>query len=405
MTGMSMNVFVINSGSSSIKYQLIRMPNATVVCSGLIDRIGADGSTIQHKTFPRGKEQVRKENISAADHAAGLKQVARLLVDPEIGVVKDPDEIEVVGHRVVHGGESFSNTIIINDEVMDKIKKLFSLAPLHNPPNYLGIEIAQKIFSKAKQVAVFDTAFHQTMPPVAYRIAIPKSFYYDHGIRAYGFHGTSHKYVSEKAAAYLQQKESKIITIHLGNGCSMSAVKNGACIDTSMGLGPMNGLVMGTRTGDIDQSVIFHMVSHLGHSLEEVNTILNKKSGMLGLTGFGDMRDVKAEYKKGNQEAILAYNLYAYHIRKYIGAYTAVLGGLDAIVFTAGVGENDTLTRKLATENLECLGIYFDEEKNNVGGMDLYEINASTSPVKILVIATNEELEIARQCFSLLHEA
>ncbi|HZB14223.1 MAG TPA: acetate kinase [Chryseolinea sp.] len=398
-----MNVFVINSGSSSIKYQLIRMPEAVVICSGLIDRIGANGSTIHHKTFLSGKEQSRKEDISASDHAAGLKYVARLLVDKEIGVVKDPNEIDVVGHRVVHGGETFSKTIIINEQVKEKIQDLFSLAPLHNPPNYLGIEIAQQIFSTARQVAVFDTAFHQTMPPIAYRIAIPKKFYDEHGIRAYGFHGTSHKYVSEKAAAYLQKMESKIITIHLGNGCSMSAVKNGECIDTSMGFGPMNGLMMGTRTGDIDQSVIFHMVSHLGYSLEEVNTILNKQSGMLGLTGFSDMRDVKAEYDKGNKEAVLAYNLYTYHIKKYIGAYTAILGGLDALVFTAGVGENDVLTRKLSTENLQYLGIHLDEEKNASGGKDIYEINAVDAPVKILVAATNEELEIARQCFSLLN--
>ena len=379
------------------------MPEATIVCSGLIDRIGSKGSTIHHKAFRRGEEQSRNENISADDHAAGLKHVARLLVDPEIGVVQDPNEIDTVGHRVVHGGESFTDTIIINEEVKQKIKKLFRLAPLHNPPNYLGIEIAEQIFSKAKQVAVFDTAFHQTMPPVAYRMAIPKTFYDEHGIRAYGFHGTSHKYVSGMALAYLQKSESKIITIHLGNGCSMSAVKNGACIDTSMGLGPMNGLIMGTRAGDLDQSVIFHMVNHLGYSLEEVNSILNKKSGMLGLTGFSDMRDVKTEFKKGNQEATLAYNLYAYHIKKYIGAYTAILGGLDAIVFTAGVGENDPLTRQLSTNDLGYLGIYLDDEKNNGGGKDVYEINAANAPVKILVVPTNEELEIARQCFSLLN--
>lgn len=259
-----MNVFVINAGSSSIKYQLIRMPEAYVVCSGLVDRIGSAECSIKHKTFFEGKENLQTENIGGSDHAAGLKRVAALMVDPEIGVIQDPDEIDVVGHRVVHGGESFSDTIVITDDVKQKIKKLFPLAPLHNPPNYLGIEIAEQIFSTAKQVAVFDTAFHQTMPPVAYRIAIPKKFYVEDGIRAYGFHGTSHKYVSERAAAYLQKSESKIITIHLGNGCSMSAVKNGVCIDTSMGLGPMNGLIMGTRTGDIDQSVIFHMVSHLG---------------------------------------------------------------------------------------------------------------------------------------------
>lgn len=400
-----MNVFVINSGSSSIKYQLIRMPESIVICSGIVDRIGLDSSTIEHKTFRQEKEQRRKESIPVGDHASGLKEVARLLVDAEIGVIHDPKEIDVVGHRVVHGGESFSNTIIISNEVKEKIKKLFPLAPLHNPPNYLGIEVAEQIFSSAKQVAVFDTAFHQTMPPVAYRMAIPKMFYDEHGIRAYGFHGTSHKYVSEKVVKHLQKNESKIITVHLGNGCSMSAIKNGVCVDTSMGFGPMNGLIMGTRTGDIDQSVIFHMVNQLSYTLDEVNTVLNKKSGMLGLTGFSDMRDVKAEYKKGNEEAILAYDLYTYHIKKYIGAYTALLNGLDALVFTAGVGENDALTRKLSTENLEYLGIHLDEAKNNAGGKGLYEINTADSPVKILVVSTNEELEIARQCFALLEKS
>jgi acetate kinase len=240
------------------------------------------------------------------------------------------------------------------------------------------------------------------MPPVAYRIAIPKEFYYEHGIRNYGFHGTSHKYVSERAIEYLRTKESKIITIHLGNGCSMTAIQNGKCIDTSMGLGPMNGLIMGTRTGDIDQSVIFHLVKQLGYSLDDVNTILNKKSGMLGLTGFSDMRDVQAEINKGNDEARLAYEMYAYHIKKYIGAFAASLNGVDALVFTAGVGENDTLTRKLATQNMEYLGIHLDELKNATRQKGIYEINKADARVKILVVPTNEELEIARQCHTLL---
>lgn len=399
-----MNVFVINSGSSSIKYQLIQMPEAEVVCAGLIDRIGLDGSTIKHKAFIRGHEHERKETIAIKDHAAGLTEVSRLLTDPEIGVIKDPKEIDAVGHRAVHGGESFSSTMIITEAVKEKIKKLFPLAPLHNPPNYLGIEVAEKIFVSAKQVAVFDTAFHQTMPPVAYRIAIPNEFYHQHGIRAYGFHGTSHKYVSEKAIEYLKKNDSKIITIHLGNGCSMTSVRDGVSVDTSMGFGPMGGLIMGTRTGDIDQSIIFHLVNQLGYSLNDVNTILNKKSGMLGLTGYSDMRDVKAEYHKGNKEAILAYEMYAYHIKKYIGSFTAVLNGVDAIVFTAGVGENDSLTRSLTCKNLDYLGIHLDEKKNSAGGNGLYEINTKDSPVKILVVPTNEELEIARQCYSLLQQ-
>jgi acetate kinase len=397
-----MNVFVINSGSSSIKYQLIRMPEAIVVCSGLVDRIGLSGSTLHHKVYRDGEELIRKENLAIPDHASGLKAVSELLTDSTIGVIRDPKEIEVVGHRVVHGGESFSKTMVITQEVMEKIKKLFPLAPLHNPPNYLGIEVATAIFTHARQVAVFDTAFHQTMPPVAYRIAIPKEFYDRHGIRNYGFHGTSHKYVSQQAHDYLNKQASRIITIHLGNGCSMSAVKNGVCIDTSMGFGPMNGLIMGTRTGDIDQSVIFHLVHQLGYSLNDVNSILNKKSGMLGLTGYSDMREVKAEYQKGNKDAVLAYEMYAYHIKKYIGAFAAVLNGLDALVFTAGVGENDSLTRSLASSQLEYLGIFLDEKKNQTGGKRIYEINSENSPVKILVVPTNEEMEIARQCTTLL---
>jgi acetate kinase len=397
-----MNVFVINSGSSSIKYQLISMPEAETICSGLIERIGLDGSSINHKTFIEGKESSRKVQLPIPDHTTGLKEAARLLTDPEIGVIKSPQEIEVVGHRLVHGGESFSKTAIIDAAVKEKVKSLFPLAPLHNPPNYLGVEVSEQVFTAAKQVGVFDTAFHQTMPPVAYRIAIPNEFYYKHGIRNYGFHGTSHKYVSEKAAEYLKNPKAKIITIHLGNGCSMSAVKDGKCVDTSMGLGPMNGLIMGTRTGDIDQSIIFHMVKQLGYSLDDVNNILNKKSGMLGLTGYSDMRDVQAEINKGNEEAKLAYEMYAYHIKKYIGAYAAVLNGIDAIIFTAGVGENDSLTRKLVSEDLEYLGIHLDEEKNNTRSKGIYEINKADACVKILVVPTNEELEIARQCYALV---
>lgn len=396
-----MNIFVINSGSSSIKYQLIQMPEATIICTGLVDRIGLGNSAIVHKTYKQNNEQVHKETLDIKDHVSGLQKVAQLLTDATIGVIKDPSEIKMVGHRVVHGGENFRDTQVIDDAVKEKIKKLFPLAPLHNPPNYVGIEVAEKIFSAAKQVAVFDTAFHQTLPPMAYRYAIPAEYYFDHKIRVYGFHGTSHKYVSEKAIEYLGKPNTKIITIHLGNGCSMAAVDNGKCVDTSMGLGPMNGLMMGTRCGDIDQSVIFYLVNQLGYGFDEVNNVLNKKSGMFGLTGFSDMRDVKAEIAKGNKEAQLAYDMYAYRIRKYIGAYTAALNGLDAIVFTAGVGENDTLTRRLCANDLEYLGIELDEEKNEQHVSGIREINKNTSRVKILVVPTNEELEIARQCYKL----
>jgi acetate kinase len=370
----------------------------------MVDRIGLDGAKLDYKAFFESGEVRRILDIPVPDHAAGLKAVANLLTDAEVGVISNPDQVHVVGHRVVHGGEQFSRTQLITEEAKAKIKELFPLAPLHNPANYLGIEVAETIFVKAKQVAVFDTAFHQTMPPVAFRMAIPNEFYERHAIRSYGFHGTSHKYVSEKAIEFLGKSESKIITIHLGNGCSMAAVKNGRCMDNSMGLGPMNGLIMGTRAGDLDQSVIFHLVNQLGYTLDEVNAILNKKSGMLGLTGFSDMRDIRKLYDEGEKAAILAYDMYAYHIRKFIGSFTAVLNGLDAIVFTAGVGENDVLTRKLVCQDMDFLGIRLDQGKNEAGGKGIREINAPDSPVKILVIPTNEELEIARQCFGLLQD-
>lgn len=399
-----MNIFVINSGSSSIKYQLIRMPDAELICSGLVERIGlGTAAAITHKTIKGDKEQTLKETLEIDDHAAGLKEVARLLTDKEFGVISNPDEIKIVGHRVLHGGDIFSATTVIDTAVKDQIKKLFPLGPLHNPANYTGIMVAEKIFTKATQVAVFDTAFHQTMPPKAFRYAIPNEFYTQHSIRVYGFHGTSHKYVSEKAAEYLKKADAKIITIHLGNGCSMAAVDNGKCIDTTMGLGPVDGLIMGTRSGDIDPTVIFHMVNQLGYDINQVDTMLNKKSGMQGLTGFSDMRDIESEVEKGNQEAILAHEMYAYRIRKYIGAYTAVLNGLDAIVFTAGVGENDQLTRRLSSSDLEYLGIKLDEEKNSVRAKGLREINTPDSKVKILIVPTNEELEIAHQCYELLN--
>ncbi|MFN3760667.1 MAG: acetate/propionate family kinase [Algoriphagus aquaeductus] len=396
-----MNVFVINSGSSSIKYQLITMPEAKVLCSGLVDRIGLEGSKVEHKSFLPQGEVKKVLEIPVPHHSVGLQEVAKLLTDAEVGVISDPSEVEVVGHRVVHGGEKFASTQVITPEIKAKIKALFPLAPLHNPANYLGIEVAESIFPQAQQIAVFDTAFHQTMPAQAYRMAIPNELYTEKGIRAYGFHGTSHKYVGERAGEYLKKTDAKLITIHLGNGCSMAAVEGGKCVDTSMGLGPMNGLIMGTRAGDIDQSVIFYLVRELGYSLDEVNNLLNKKSGMLGLTGFSDMRDISKLYHQGQSEAILAYQLYAYRIKKYIGSFAAAMNGLDAIVFTGGVGENDQLTRSLVCENMDFLGIRLDSDKNKLPNNGLRAIQAENSSVQILVIPTNEELEIARQCFGL----
>jgi acetate kinase len=383
---------------------LFKMPNTKPICTGLVERIGLENSVITHKLLNGDEEKIIRKTMDLVDHEAGLQQVAQLLTDKEVGVIQDPQEIEAVGHRVVHGGEAFASTTLITKEVKAEIKKLFSLAPLHNPANYLGIEVAEKIFTKALQIAVFDTAFHQTMPPVAYRYAIPQSFYSERGIRAYGFHGTSHKYVTAKTQEYLKNEKAKIITIHLGNGCSMAAVNAGVSIDTSMGFGPLNGLIMGTRSGDIDPSIIFHLVNQLGYSLDQVNNLLNKQSGMLGLTGFSDMRDILKAIAAGNEQAELAYDMYAYRIKKYIGSYAAVLNGLDAIVFTAGVGENDCAIRQMICSGMDFLGIKLDEEKNKVRSASLREINTDDASVKILVVPTNEELEIVEQCFELIEK-
>jgi acetate kinase len=400
-----MNIFIINSGSSSIKYQLFKMPDTNPVCSGLVERIGSDDALITHKTFVKGDEKMIKRSIPFADHEKGLHEVAALLTETNIAVINSQDEIEAVGHRIVHGGETFKATTIITQEVKDKIEELFSLAPLHNPANLLGIEVAEKIFTRAKQVAVFDTAFHQSLPEKAFRYAIPEKFYTENRIRAYGFHGTSHKYVSEQAAAYLANKNAKLITIHLGNGCSITAINAGKAVDTSMGFGPLSGLVMGTRSGDIDPSVIFHLIEQLNYTVAEVSELLNKKSGMLGLTGMNDMRDVQKAIAAGNKQADLATELYAYRIKKYIGAYVSVLNGLDAIVFTAGVGENAAGIRHKVCTEMDFLGIQLDPQKNENCKGPLSEINRNGGLVKILVIATNEEAEMVKQCYELLNVA
>lgn len=397
-----MNIFVINSGSSSLKYQLFKMPSDKPICSGLVERIGAANSTITHKYFIDGEEQAVKYTQPIADHEAGMHEVVKLLIQPDIRVIQDPNEIEVVGHRVVQGGEKLSKTTIITSEVKEEIKRLFPLAPLHNPGHYQGIEVAEKLFVKATQIAVFDTAFHQTMPEKAFRYAIPNDLYADHGIRVYGFHGTSHKYVAQKAMEYLGRPDAKLITIHLGNGCSMAAVDACQCIDTSMGLTPLDGLIMGTRSGSIDPSVLIYLSAQLGYSTDQLDTLLNKKSGMLGLTGCSDMRDIKKLISDGDASAKLAYDMYAYRVKKFIGSYAAALNGLDALVFTAGVGENDSLIRQMICEDMEFFGINIDGEKNASQSVSAREINTVTSPVKILVIPTNEELEIANQCVQLL---
>jgi len=373
------------------------MPSNEVICSGMIDRIGLETSNLSYVTHINKIE----ETLPIANHKIGLQKIARLLMDEKVGVIKSTKEIEAVGHRVVHGGSSFSNTVVINDEVKDKIKQLFELAPLHNPANFEGIVVAEEIFDTAKQVAVFDTAFHQTIPVVAYKYAVPNYLLTENKIRVYGFHGTSHKYVSEKAIKFLQNS-SKIITIHLGNGCSMTAVKDGKSIDHTLGFGPMNGLIMGTRSGDIDQSVIFYMVNSLGYSLADVSTMLNKQSGMLGLTGFSDLRDIESQAGQGNKECQLALDMNAYRIKKFIGSYTAALNGVDAIIFTAGIGENSSYIRKLVCTDMEYFGIELDEAKNEIRSKEIREINTPNSKTKILVIPTNEEIEIANQVYGLL---
>jgi acetate kinase len=394
-----MKILVLNSGSSSIKYQVFLMPEEKVICSGLVERIGLENSEI-HYTSEKNKYSNSEEILN---HQIGLRKVVDLILDKEIGILSSAEEIEVVGHRVVHGGDSFSQTTIITDEVKSKIKNLFSLAPLHNPPNYEGIIIAENIFKKATQVAVFDTAFHQSIPEKAYRYAIPTKFLEEHKVRLYGFHGTSHKYVSKKAIDHLQIDSSKIISIHLGNGCSMTAIENGKSIDHTLGFSPVNGLIMGTRSGDIDHSLLFYLVNNLQYSLDAVNTMLQKESGMLGLTGFSDLRDIQNQAEDGNKKCTLALEMNAYRIQKYIGAYTAIMNGLDALIFTAGIGENSIVLRKMTCNNLTYLGIELDELKNNFRPKSLTEIQSQNSRVKILVIPTNEEIEIAKQCFAVLH--
>ncbi|WP_405413875.1 acetate/propionate family kinase [Maribacter sp. Asnod1-A12] len=393
-----MNILIINSGSSSIKYQLLEMPSAKIICLGSIERIGSTDAISTYKTDSHKVEKI----YEIKNHKAGLERITSLLLDPEMGVINTTDDIDAIGHRVVHGGSDYTKTTLVTEEVKKKIKKLSPLAPLHNPANLEGILMSEEIFVRAKQMVVFDTAFHGTMPTKAKKYAIPNELYEQKGIQAYGFHGTSHKYVSEKANEYLNKENTKLISIHLGNGCSITAIQDGKSIDHSMGFAPSNGLVMGTRSGDIDHSLIFYMVDTLGYTLDEVKEHLNKKSGMLGLTKFNDLRDIEAEASKGNTECILALEMNAYRIKKYIGAYTAVMNGIDAIIFTAGIGENSSLMRQLVCAEMDYFNIKLDDSKNDLRSSTIREINTNNSKVKILVIPTNEELEIAKQVYDLL---
>ncbi|OIQ28055.1 MAG: acetate kinase [Bacteroidetes bacterium MedPE-SWsnd-G2] len=393
-----MKLLVLNSGSSSIKYQLFEMPQKEVICSGLVERIGLEEGEVHYKSIKGNLD----ETLKIENHKQGLERVVQLLQDKTTGVISSTDEIKAVGHRVVHGGSSFTTTTVINEEVKIKIKELFELAPLHNPANLEGIEVAESIFSNAIQVGVFDTAFHQTIPVKAHKFPIPNKFLEEDKIRVYGFHGTSHKYVSEQANAYLGKSESKLITVHLGNGCSMTAIQNGKSIDHSLGFGPVNGLIMGTRSGDIDHTLIFYLVNSLGYTLDEVNKVLQKESGMLGLTGFSDLRDIESAAANGDKNCQLALDMNTYRIKKFIGSYIAAMNGVDAIIFTAGIGENSDVIRQMVCKDLDVFGISIDEEKNKVRAKELIDITASGAKTKVLIIPTNEELEIAKQTYELL---
>lgn len=398
-----MKILVINSGSSSIKYQLFDLKQHAALASGLVERIGEATGRVKHTVLATGADTVLNRPI--VDHRDGLRQMADLLLADGSGVIAAPGEIAAIGHRVVHGGEQFSQPTVITEAVKAAIRDLSPFAPLHNPANLQGIEVAEEIFPEATQVAVFDTAFHQTLPAMAYRYAIPTDLYAKHGIRVYGFHGTSHWYVSKRAAAYLgvSAESLNLITAHLGNGASMAAIQGGVSVDTSMGFSPLDGLIMGTRSGDLDPAVIFYLSERLGMSLTEIDKLLNKQSGLLGLTGANDLRDIETRAQLGDDAAQLALEMVAYRIRKYVGAYMAVLGWVDALVFTAGVGENSATVRRMVCQQLENLGIVLDEALNRTGVTDtVTAIHSAESRVQILIITTNEELEIADQTAALL---
>lgn len=398
-----MDVLVLNSGSSSIKFQLIEVEKREVLAKGLVERIGEEISlfTFLSLGFEREKERLTVEN-----HAQGIDLIINTLTDPEHGVIRQITDIDAVGHRLVHGGEEFSGSVIINERVLQVMKECSKLAPLHNPHNIKGVEACQDILPNIPQCGVFDTAFHQTMEPHAYLYALPLAYYREHKIRRYGFHGTSHQYVAMEAANYLNQpiEELKIITCHLGNGASITAIKNGKSVDTSMGFTPLEGLVMGTRCGDCDPAIPLYMIDTLGMTSKEVNDVLNKQSGILGLSELSnDMRVIEDECEKGNEKVKTALNVYAYRLKKYIGAYYAVLNGVDIIVFTGGVGENMPLLRELVCSGLDGLGIEIDLDKNALHQPGIIDLTGKASKVKILKVPTNEELMIALETAKLLN--
>ncbi len=395
-----MKIFVINTGSSSIKYQLFNMDRQKAIAFGLAEKIGEPSAFLTHNVIDKNGKYIKKEIKGALkNHRKCLDKIVNLLVNKKNGVIGNKSEIIGVGHRVVHGGETYQSPAIINQHLIDAIKENTPLAPLHNPPNLVGIEVAGDIFPDALQVAVFDTAFHQTIPPRAFLYAIPFYLYEEKKVRRYGFHGTSHSYVALKASEWLGHPMNSInmITIHLGNGGSMSAIKQGKCIDTTMGMTPLDGLVMGTRSGDLDPAIPFFLTDHLKMSNNEINKLLNEESGLKGLCGINDMREILKRRNSGDQKAALAIEVYTYRVKKYIGAFYAVLGTLDAVIFTAGIGENAPEIRSACCEGLENFGLLIDNEFNNKIENRIRQISSRASTVKILVVPTNEELKIAQE--------
>ena len=394
------NILVINCGSSSLKYQLLEMEQETLLAKGLVERIGLDEG---HHVYKRPGEDDFDQVLPIPDHEAGVQLVMKALADPDHGVITGYDEIAAVGHRVVHAGEKYAGSVMITDDVVAALEECIPLAPLHNPPNIVGINAAKAVLPDVPMVGVFDTAFHQTMPDWAYIYALPYEMYSEHKIRRYGFHGTSHRYVTLRAAEILGKPTSEVnlITCHLGNGASVAAIRNGESVDTSMGFTPLEGLMMGTRSGDIDPAITGYLERRLGLGLDEVDQILNKKSGMLGISGISsDLRDVESHYANGEDRARLALEVYTYHIRKYIGAYAVALGKVDAIIFTAGVGENDSLVREWSCRGLGIIGAELDTFKNATR-RDEATISTNASKGKIMIVPTNEELMIARDTLKL----
>ena len=396
-----MKILVINTGSSSLKYQLIDMKDESVIAKGLCDRIGIENSIFK---YVRYHEEAIVFEIELKNPKQAIKEVLTTLTDEKIGVINSLDEIAAVGHRVVHGGEKFSDSVLIDDKVMDAIRECVELAPLHNPSNIVGIEACMDIMPNTKMAAVFDTAFHQTMPDYAYMYALPYEAYTKYRIRRYGFHGTSHKYVANRAAAMMGKpiEDLKIVTCHLGNGASICAVKGGKAVDTSMGFTPLEGLAMGTRSGDLDPAIVTFIMEKEKLSIDEINSYLNKKSGVLGISEVSsDFRDIENAINSGNQKARLAFDIFCYKVKKYIGAYAAVMGGIDCVVFTAGIGENTPRCRAKSVSNLQFLGIEIDAALNSKREKE-FDISSNNAKVKTLVIATNEELSIARDTLKLI---